>query len=166
MLINAIKKYKYAKVARLANPRSQQKKPKDYGIMQKKSCKAKPNLHLFFCTLRDLFRFLLVFYHPCCEKHIKFLLCQYSTFHSQPPFQQFALVVHLIQVLLFLLVVLPSSVGFVGVFSLGVLLWVAVSIHWLVVALFGFIPLVSVLFRLCPFRALALQYFFVKHNPK
>ena len=129
--------------------------------MQKNSCKAKPNLHLFFCTLRDLFRFLLVFYHPCCEKHIKFfLLCQYSTFHSQPPVQQLAVVVHLIQGLQFLLVAMLFSVGFVGVFSLGVLLWVAVSIHWLVVALFGFIPLVSVLFRLCPFRALAFQYFF------
>jgi hypothetical protein len=66
---------------------------------------------------------------------------------------------------------MPSSVGFVGVFSLGVLLWVAVSIHWLVVALFGFIPQVSVLFRLCPFRALAFLYYalhfqffeFVKH---
>ena len=142
----------------MANPRSQQKKPKDYGIMQKKSCKAKPNLHLFFAPFGTYSVSFWFFYHPCYGKHINFfLLCQYSTFHSQPPFQQFALVVHLIQVLLFLLVVLPSSVGFVGVFSLGVLLWVAVSIHWLVVALFGFIPLVSVLFRLCPFRALALQ---------
>jgi len=46
------------------------KKQKDYGIMQKNSCKAKPNLHLFFCTLRDLFRFLLVFLSPLLLKGI------------------------------------------------------------------------------------------------
>jgi hypothetical protein len=36
VLINAIKKYKYAKVARVATHKANQKKPKDYGIMQKK----------------------------------------------------------------------------------------------------------------------------------
>ena len=97
------------------------------------------------------------FYHPCYEKHIKFfLLCQFSTFHSYPPVQQFAIVVPLIWVLQFLLAVMPFSVGFVGVFSLGRLLLVAVFIIWLVVALFGFMPQVSVSFRLCPFRALTI----------
>lgn len=86
-----------------------------------------------------------------------YLLCQYSTSVSQPPVQQFAVVALVSQALQQPFHLLLISVEFVSVFTLGLLLWIAVFIRCLVVASFGFMHLVSVLFRLCPFRALMFQ---------
>jgi hypothetical protein len=44
--------------------KASEKKQKDYGIMQKIKAGLSPNLLFIFCTLRDLFRFLLVFLSP------------------------------------------------------------------------------------------------------
>ncbi len=143
--------------------KANEKKQKDYGIMQKNSCKAKPNLHLFFCTLRDLFRFLWFFYHPCYELHIKFfILCQYSQVFHQPPLQQFVLVVLQLQALWLQLVVMLFSVLFVGVSFLGLHRQALGFIYCLAPATFGFIVVASVSFVLCPFRAL---YIFLNKKP-
>lgn len=103
-----------------------------------------------------LFRFLLVFISALLmKKHIKFsLLWQFIFSALRLPFQLLALAVLHIAAAQFQFPVMPSSGVFAVVISPGLPLWVAVFIHWLAAALFGFIHLVSVLFRHCPFRAL------------
>jgi hypothetical protein len=44
--------------------KASEKKQKDYGIMQKNKSRAIAKFAFYFCTLRDLFRFLLVFLSP------------------------------------------------------------------------------------------------------
>ena len=152
----AINKNQICKSSKGGNAQTQPKKnkrlrhnAKKIGARQSQICT------YFFAPFGTYSVSFCFFYHPCYEKHINFyLLCQFSTFLSQPLVQPFAVVVLVSQALQQPFRLLPTSVGFVGVFSLGRLLWVAVFILWLVVASFGCMLRVSVSFRLCPFRAL------------